>query len=55
MMADVFVQGGSIGFCDRDLGANIARTWKVSTLLRENLLIFPCVLFGAYLFVDFHI
>ena len=24
-------------------------------MLRENLLIFPCVLFGTYLFVNFHI
>ena len=29
--------------------------WVCYGMLRENLLIFPCVLFGTYLFVNFHI
>ena len=29
--------------------------WNSRLLLRENLLIFPYVLFGTYLFVNFHI
>ena len=33
----------------------IPQTTLETTMLRENLLIFPCVLFGAYLFVNFYI
>ena len=33
----------------------VMNTQRNKQVLRENLLIFPCVLFGTYLFVNFHI
>ena len=39
-------------------GEHILHTYIIRhywQMLRENLLIFPCVLFGTYLFVNFHI
>ena len=37
------------------LSANFTPRLRIDIMLRENLLIFPCLLFGTYLFVNFHI